>query len=140
MPEVKYVIPQEGAVRGSDTMVIPSGAPPPIAANLWIDFNLDAHVSAENTNYIGYMGPNAAAREFIDPAILGDQRHIQLNVSPADGTTPEELLQDTGNLLIGHFGIFGLGVEPGGGQEPLGARGGQHRRAGGWRRSPSRSA
>ena len=72
VPEVKYVIPQEGAVRGSDTMVIPSGAPHPIAANLWIDFNLDANVSAENTNYIGYMGPNAAAMEFIKPDILAD--------------------------------------------------------------------
>ena len=58
--------------RGSDTMIITSGAPHPIAANLWINFNLDAEVSAANTNYIGYMGPNAAAKEFIDPAILDD--------------------------------------------------------------------
>jgi len=72
VPNVKYVIPQEGAVRGSDTMVIPSGAPHPIAANLWIDFNLDAKVSAANTNFIGYMGPNAAAMEFIKPEILAD--------------------------------------------------------------------
>jgi spermidine/putrescine-binding protein len=33
---------------------------------------LDAEVSAANTNYIYYMGPNAAAKEFIDPAILED--------------------------------------------------------------------
>jgi spermidine/putrescine transport system substrate-binding protein len=72
VPNVRYVIPKEGAVRGSDTMVVLSGAPHPIAANLWINFNLDAEVSAANTNYIGYMGPNAAAREFIDPAILED--------------------------------------------------------------------
>jgi spermidine/putrescine transport system substrate-binding protein len=72
LPHVKYVIPKEGAVRGSDTMVIPSGAKHPVAANLWINFNLDAHVSAANTNYIGYMGPNAAALAFIDPAILKD--------------------------------------------------------------------
>lgn len=72
VPNVKYVIPKEGAVRGSDTMVVLSGAPHPVAANLWINFNLDAEVSAANTNYIGYMGPNAAAREFIDPAILED--------------------------------------------------------------------
>ena len=51
-------------------MVILSGAPHPIAANLWIDFNLDAKISAANSNYIGYMGPNAAAMEFIDQAIL----------------------------------------------------------------------
>lgn len=72
VPNVRYVIPKEGAVRGSDTMVVLSGAPHPIAANLWIDFNLDAQVSAQNTNYIGYMGPNAAAREFISPDILAD--------------------------------------------------------------------
>lgn len=72
VPNIRYVIPREGAVRGSDTMIITSGAPHPIAANLWIDFNLDAQVSAQNTNYIGYMGPNAAAREFISPDILAD--------------------------------------------------------------------
>jgi len=68
----KYVIPSEGAIRGSDTMVVLSGAKHPIAAHLWIDFNLDAKVSAATSNYIGYMGPNAAAQEFIDPAILSN--------------------------------------------------------------------
>jgi spermidine/putrescine transport system substrate-binding protein len=72
VPNIRYVIPKEGAVRGSDTMVVLSGAPHPIAANLWIDFNLDAQVSAQNTNFIGYMGPNAAAKEFISPDILAD--------------------------------------------------------------------
>jgi spermidine/putrescine-binding protein len=77
VPNVKYVIPKEGAVRGSDTMVVTSGAKHPVAANMWINFNLDAKVSAANTNYIGYMGPNAAAMEFIDKAILEDP-----NVNP----------------------------------------------------------
>jgi spermidine/putrescine transport system substrate-binding protein len=77
VPNVKYVIPSEGAVRGSDTMVVTSGAPHPIAANMWINFNLDAKASAANTNYIGYMGPNAAAMEFINKEILEDP-----NVNP----------------------------------------------------------
>ena len=72
VPNVKYVIPEEGAVRGSDTMVVLSGAPHPVAANLWINFNLDAKVSAANTNSIGYMGPNAAAMQYIDKKILDD--------------------------------------------------------------------
>ena len=72
LPSVKYVIPKEGAVRGSDTMIITSGAPHPIAANMWINFNLDAEVSAANTNYIGYMGPNEAAMQYISPEILAD--------------------------------------------------------------------
>ena len=90
VPNIRYVIPREGAVRGSDTMVVLSGAPHPIAANLWIDFNLDAHVSAENTNYIGYMGPNAAAREFISPDILADPT-VNPDVALVDKLT--ELLQ-----------------------------------------------
>lgn len=69
---VVYYIPEEGGVRGSDTMVLLANAPHPVAANLFIDFMLDAQIAAANTNYIGYMGPNEAAKEFIDPAILED--------------------------------------------------------------------
>ena len=69
---VAYFIPEEGGVRGSDTMAIYSGAKHPIAAHLFINHMLDAEVSAANTNFIGYMGPNAAAKAFIDPAILAD--------------------------------------------------------------------
>src|SRR6185503_6690419 len=69
---VVFYLPEEGAVRGSDTMAIYSGAKHPIAAHLFINHMLDAKVSAANTNFIGYMGPNAAAREFIDEAILND--------------------------------------------------------------------
>jgi spermidine/putrescine transport system substrate-binding protein len=69
---IVYYIPEEGGVRGSDTMAIFSGAQHPIAAHLFLNHMLDAQVSADNTNYIGYMGPNAAAKALIDPAILAD--------------------------------------------------------------------
>ncbi len=69
---VVFYLPEEGAIRGSDTMAIFSGAKHPIAAHLFINHMLDAQVSAANTNYVYYMGPNAAAKEFIDPAILED--------------------------------------------------------------------
>ena len=71
-PSVKFYIPKEGGVRGSDTAVMLANARHPIAAQLFLNHLLDAQVSAANTNYIGYMGPNAAAKEFIDPAILAD--------------------------------------------------------------------
>jgi spermidine/putrescine-binding protein len=69
---IAYYVPEEGGVKGSDTLAIFSGAQHPVAAHLFINHLLDAQVSASNTNYIGYMGPNAAAKEFIDPAILDD--------------------------------------------------------------------
>jgi len=73
-PRLKYVIPSEGSIRGNDVMVISSGAPHPIAAHLWIDFNLDGDISAASTNYIGYMGPNDAALPKIDDYIKNDPR------------------------------------------------------------------
>jgi spermidine/putrescine transport system substrate-binding protein len=69
---VVYYIPEEGGVKGSDTVAVFSGAPHPVAAHLFINHLLDARNSAANTNLIYYMGPNAAAKEFIDPAILED--------------------------------------------------------------------
>jgi spermidine/putrescine transport system substrate-binding protein len=72
LPSVTYVIPDEGGIRGSDAMVLLANAPHPVAAHLFINHMLDAEVSANNTNYIYYMGPNEAAKAFIDPAILED--------------------------------------------------------------------
>jgi spermidine/putrescine transport system substrate-binding protein len=69
---VKYFLPKEGAVRGSDTMVLLAGAQHPVAAHLFINFMLDAQTAANNTNLIGYMGPNEAAKQYIDPNILKD--------------------------------------------------------------------
>ena len=69
-PSVEFYIPEEGSVRGSDAAVILDGAKNPVAANLFINHLLDAHVSAENSNYIGYMGPNEAAKEFITKDLL----------------------------------------------------------------------
>jgi spermidine/putrescine transport system substrate-binding protein len=69
---VVYYIPEEGGVKGSDTVAIFSGAEHPIAAHLFINHLLDAQNSAANTNLIYYMGPNAAAKEFIAAEILDD--------------------------------------------------------------------
>jgi spermidine/putrescine-binding protein len=95
-PAVKYVIPTEGAVRGSDTMVVTSGAKHPVAANLWIDFNLDASISAANSNYTGYLGPNAAAQAKIDPKMLADPN---LNPAAAVFSKLTELIQLEGANL-----------------------------------------
>ena len=70
--DTKYVIPGPGSIRGNDVLIIPSGAPHPIAAHLWIDFNLDGAISAANSNAIGYMGPNDAALPLIDKTIRDD--------------------------------------------------------------------
>jgi spermidine/putrescine transport system substrate-binding protein len=88
-PNIAYFIPEEGGVRGSDTAAIYSGTKHPIAAHLFLNHLLDAEVSASNTNTIGYMGPNEAAKAFIDPAILEDP---SVNPTKAILDNLEELL------------------------------------------------
>jgi spermidine/putrescine transport system substrate-binding protein len=73
-PKIRYVIPAEGSIKGNDVFVVLSGAEHPIAAHLWINFNLDAQISADNTNYIGYMGPNEAALPHLKNYIVNDPR------------------------------------------------------------------
>ena len=92
---IAYYIPQEGGIRGSDTMAIFTGAKHPIAAHLFINYMLDAQVSADNTNFIGYMGPNLAAQQFISPDILADPA---VNPDKAILSKLEELL-DLGNTV-----------------------------------------
>ncbi|MFL5687721.1 MAG: PotD/PotF family extracellular solute-binding protein [Chloroflexota bacterium] len=92
-PSVTYYLPKEGAVRGSDTMVLLAGAQHPVAAHLFINFMLDPQIAADNTNLIGYMGPNEAAKQYIDPAILGDPT---VNPDKAVIETLQEL-QDLGD-------------------------------------------
>ena len=73
-PKIRYVIPAEGSIKGNDVFVVLAGAEHPIAAHLWINFNLDAQISADNTNYIGYMGPNEAALPLLKKYIVEDPR------------------------------------------------------------------
>jgi spermidine/putrescine transport system substrate-binding protein len=73
--KVAIVIPKEGVSIGCDEMVIPKSAPNPKLAHALINFLLDAEVSAENMEWMGYLCPNTAAlkkvgREFLrNPAV-----------------------------------------------------------------------
>jgi spermidine/putrescine transport system substrate-binding protein len=95
IPDFAYYIPEEGGVKGSDTVATFTGSPHPIAAQMFINHLLDANNSALNTNLIYYMGPNAAAKEFIDPAILEDPT-----------INPEQEIVDKLEELLSHQGTL----------------------------------
>ena len=46
IPDFAYYIPEEGGVKGSDTVATFTGSPHPIAAQMFINHLLDAHNSA----------------------------------------------------------------------------------------------
>jgi spermidine/putrescine transport system substrate-binding protein len=95
IPDFAYYIPEEGGIKGSDTVATFIGSPHPIAAQMFINHLLDAQNSALNTNLIYYMGPNAAAKEFIDPAILEDPT-----------INPEQEIVDKLEELLSHQGAL----------------------------------
>lgn len=70
---IGWSTPQEGAVLGLDNMVIHKSSPRPDLALEFIDFMLVGKNSAELSNMLGSGNPNAAAMEYIDPAVKDNQ-------------------------------------------------------------------
>ncbi len=69
---IVYSIPKEGAVENFDTLAIPVDAPHPRNANLFINYLLDPHVAARNSNHVRYANGDAASLPFVDPAVKHD--------------------------------------------------------------------
>ncbi|SMC87830.1 putrescine transport system substrate-binding protein [Fulvimarina manganoxydans] len=70
--EIQYVIPKEGAVIWVDNMAIPADAPHTEEAYEFINYMMRPEVIAKATNFVNYANGNAAADEFVEPAILND--------------------------------------------------------------------
>ena len=75
-----FTVPKEGANGSFDALLIPTGAPHPQAAHLFLDFMMQPRVIAAVTNDIHYANDNLSANAFVDPQILND---------PAVYPTPE---------------------------------------------------
>ncbi len=90
--KVAIVVPKEGVSVGCDEMVIPKGAPNPKLAHALINFLLDADVSAENMEWMGYLCPNAEGLKKVDKEFL---KNPAVTV-PDDVKAKCEVLEDLG--------------------------------------------
>ncbi|HHB82639.1 MAG TPA: polyamine ABC transporter substrate-binding protein, partial [Devosia sp.] len=70
--EVAYIIPKEGALQWFDMMAIPVDAPHPEAAHTFINFIMDAQITADITNYVWYANANKASMPLVDEEITSD--------------------------------------------------------------------
>ncbi len=70
--EIAYVIPKEGALQWFDMLAIPADAPNPEAAHAFINFIMDAQITADITNYVWYANGNAASMALVDEEITSD--------------------------------------------------------------------
>ncbi len=70
--EIEYVIPKEGAQQWFDMMAIPVDAPNPDAAHAFINFVMDAQITADITNYVWYANANTPSLALVDPEIIAN--------------------------------------------------------------------
>ena len=70
--EIGYVIPDEGALQWFDMLAIPVDAPHADNAHTFINFIMDAQITADITNYVWYANGNAASMPLVDAEITGD--------------------------------------------------------------------
>jgi spermidine/putrescine transport system substrate-binding protein len=62
-PDIKFVVPKEGAALWTDNMMIPKGAKHPLDAITYMDYVYRPDVAAKLTEYIAYITPVPAAKD-----------------------------------------------------------------------------
>jgi spermidine/putrescine-binding protein len=67
-----YVMPKEGGTVWQDNMAIPASSTRKATAEHFINWLLDPQHAGQNTNYVWYASPVAAAKEYVDQDILDD--------------------------------------------------------------------
>jgi putrescine transport system substrate-binding protein len=70
--EVGYIIPKEGALQWFDMMAIPADAKNTDAAYAFMNFMMDAQITANNTNYVWYANANKASMSMVEQEIKDD--------------------------------------------------------------------
>jgi spermidine/putrescine transport system substrate-binding protein len=71
-PDLRYVVPEEGAIIWTDNMCIPFNAPHKDLAERFINYILEPEIGARLANYTHYASPNQAALPLINKADLNN--------------------------------------------------------------------
>ncbi|MDR5588865.1 MULTISPECIES: spermidine/putrescine ABC transporter substrate-binding protein [Clostridium] len=72
-PKLEYVIPEEGANKWFDGMVVPKSAPNKENAEKLINFLCDPENAKQNVDYIGYSTPNKGAYDMLEDPVKDDK-------------------------------------------------------------------
>lgn len=70
--DLAYAVPDEGSNLWFDNVIIPKTSQHTAEAEQFINFLMGAEVAAQNSDYIGYSTPNAAALELMGPDYIDD--------------------------------------------------------------------
>ncbi len=114
-PDIKFVIPDEGAIQWFDTMVIPTGASNARGAAEWMNAFYDPALAAANTQWVQYISPvlgvedelrrlGGEAAELANNTILfpDDETRRRLFIwGGTESTTAEQDLDDRFAVMAG---------------------------------------
>ena len=93
--DLAYAVPKEGSNVWFDNIIIPKTSKHTAEAEQFINFLCDAKVAAQNSDYIGFSTPNAAALALMDPAYAADPTYNP----PQDVLDRCQIFQDLGDFV-----------------------------------------
>jgi spermidine/putrescine transport system substrate-binding protein len=92
-PNLRFVIPKEGANRWSDNMAIPVGAEHPTDAHLFMNFVYDSRIAANITEWVWYESPVEQVHEIVQEDAQDGPRYLQA-LAESDLVFPTEETND----------------------------------------------
>ena len=91
-PKLDFVLPAAGALRWVDSLAVPADAPDLDNALVFMNYYLEAEVSAKNSDFIQYNTANQAALADLDPSV----RNNPVIFPPADELARLQFTVDLG--------------------------------------------
>ena len=71
-PEIRYVIPREGAMRWTDVVAVPKNAKHVENAHRFLQYLMEPQVIADISNFVAYANANTGATALLDNAVAKD--------------------------------------------------------------------
>jgi spermidine/putrescine transport system substrate-binding protein len=90
-PNLRFIVPDHGAMRWTDNMVIPAGAEHPLDAHMFMNYVYDPRIATNITEWVWYESPVAAVQQMIAEDAAGPKAK-NLSCSPFCDTLAESPL------------------------------------------------
>jgi spermidine/putrescine transport system substrate-binding protein len=92
-PDLRFLIPDEGAMLWSDNMLIPAGAANKANAETWMNYAYDPRVAAKIASWVNFISPVMGAQQAMRDlgSEIGDDELVALADDPLIFPTEEDL-------------------------------------------------
>ncbi len=108
--EIQALIPSTSATMFFDVMAIPTDAPHPNNAHIWMNYIMRPEVHASISNKVFYANPNAAATKFVKKEISENKTVYLSDADKKKMTSPEAVNSDIRRLMTRIYTQFKTGM------------------------------